>query len=40
MIPKGTKLYSILKGYCPKCQNESMCVESNPYKNNYGFKNA
>jgi uncharacterized protein (DUF983 family) len=32
MIPKGTKLYSILKGYCPKCQNESMYVESNPYK--------
>lgn len=32
MIPKGTKLYSILKGYCPKCQNESMYVETNPYK--------
>jgi uncharacterized protein (DUF983 family) len=24
MLKKGTKLYSILTGTCPKCQNESM----------------
>lgn len=29
---KGTKLYSILTGYCPVCQNESMYKEGNPYK--------
>ncbi|NAS32546.1 DUF983 domain-containing protein [Flavobacteriaceae bacterium R38] len=28
---KGTKLYSILTGNCPVCQNESMYKESNPY---------
>ncbi|WP_115462086.1 DUF983 domain-containing protein [Winogradskyella aurantiaca] len=31
MIKKGTKLYSILFGVCPKCQNESMYNEKNPY---------
>ena len=31
MIKKGTKLYSILKGSCPKCHEESMYVNSNPY---------
>jgi len=31
MIKKGTKLYSILFGVCPKCQNESMYSEKNPY---------
>jgi uncharacterized protein (DUF983 family) len=31
MIKKGTKLYSILKGTCPKCHEESMYVNSNPY---------
>ncbi|MCF4100121.1 DUF983 domain-containing protein [Gillisia sp. M10.2A] len=29
---KGKKLYSILTGTCPVCQEESMYVESNPYK--------
>lgn len=29
---KGTKLYSILTGTCPVCQEESMYIESNPYK--------
>lgn len=29
---KGTKLYSILTGTCPVCQNESMYTEQNPYK--------
>ncbi len=32
MYKKGKKLYSILKGLCPKCQEESMYVESNPYQ--------
>lgn len=31
MIKKGSKLYSILFGVCPKCQNESMYREKNPY---------
>lgn len=29
---KGTKLYSIITGTCPVCQEESMYKESNPYK--------
>ncbi|MBQ0734443.1 DUF983 domain-containing protein [Aquimarina celericrescens] len=29
---KGTKIYSILTGSCPVCQNESMYEVSNPYK--------
>lgn len=29
---KGTKIYSILTGTCPVCQEESMYVENNPYK--------
>ena len=29
---KGTKIYSIFKGSCPVCQNESMYEVSNPYK--------
>lgn len=28
---KGTKLYSIVTGTCPKCQNESMYSNPNPY---------
>jgi Ca2+-dependent lipid-binding protein len=32
MIRKGMKLYSILFGACPKCHEESMYVEKNPYK--------
>ncbi|GAB1857337.1 DUF983 domain-containing protein [Flavobacteriaceae bacterium MHTCC 0001] len=31
MLKKGTKLYSILTGYCPKCQQESMYSVKNPY---------
>ena len=31
MIRKGMKLYSILFGACPKCHEESMYVEKNPY---------
>ncbi|MUH34478.1 DUF983 domain-containing protein [Zobellia amurskyensis] len=29
---KGTKVYSIFTGTCPVCQEESMYLESNPYK--------
>jgi len=32
MLKKGSKLNSILTGSCPRCQNESMYVEKNPYK--------
>ncbi|WP_299364028.1 DUF983 domain-containing protein [Winogradskyella sp.] len=31
MIRKGMKLYSILFGACPKCHQESMYSEKNPY---------
>ncbi|RIA08868.1 uncharacterized protein DUF983 [Flavobacteriaceae bacterium MAR_2010_72] len=31
MIKKGTKLYSIFKGACPKCHEESMYTTKNPY---------
>ncbi|GIZ08902.1 DUF983 domain-containing protein [Flavobacterium sp. UMI-01] len=31
MLKKGSKLNSILTGSCPKCQNESMYVNKNPY---------
>lgn len=31
MIRKGMKLYSILFGACPKCHQESMYVNTNPY---------
>ena len=31
MLKKGTKLYSILTGSCPKCHAESMYKNSNPY---------
>jgi uncharacterized protein (DUF983 family) len=31
MLKKGTKLYSILTGTCPKCQQESMYMNQNPY---------
>jgi uncharacterized protein (DUF983 family) len=30
MLKKGTKLYSILTGTCPRCQNESMYLDKNP----------
>lgn len=29
MLKKGSKLYSILTGTCPKCQNESMYLDQN-----------
>lgn len=29
---KGTKIYSIITGYCPVCQEESMYQTSNPYR--------
>lgn len=32
MLKKGSTLNSILTGSCPKCQEESMYVEKNPYK--------
>ncbi|GGW34492.1 DUF983 domain-containing protein [Arenibacter certesii] len=31
MLKKGTKLYSILTGTCPKCHQESMYKDKNPY---------
>ena len=31
MFKKGWKLYSILKGTCPKCHEESMFKNKNPY---------
>lgn len=31
MIKKGSKLYSILNGACPKCHEESMYITKNPY---------
>ena len=38
MLKKGTKLYSILTGSCPKCQLESMYVNKNPYQVGQLFK--
>lgn len=32
MLKKGTKIYSILNGSCPKCHQESMYQTKNPYK--------
>lgn len=31
VINKGSKLYSIFTGTCPKCHEESMYVNPNPY---------
>ncbi|MBA4744807.1 DUF983 domain-containing protein [Muricauda sp. TY007] len=31
MLKKGTKMYSILTGNCPRCHQESMYEKSNPY---------
>ena len=31
MLKKGSKLNSILTGSCPKCQEESMYEDKNPY---------
>lgn len=30
-MKKGSKLNSILTGSCPKCQNENMYLDKNPY---------
>ena len=38
MLKKGNKLYSILTGSCPKCHEESMYVDKNPYKIGHLFK--
>ena len=38
MLKKGNKLYSILTGSCPKCHNESMYMDKNPYKLGNLFK--
>jgi uncharacterized protein (DUF983 family) len=31
MFKKGSKLYGILTGSCPRCHQESMYLEKNPY---------
>lgn len=31
MLKKGSKLYSILTGTCPKCHQESMYQDKNPF---------
>jgi uncharacterized protein (DUF983 family) len=31
MLKKGNKLYSMITGVCPKCHQESMYVNKNPY---------
>ena len=38
MFKKGNKLYSILTGTCPRCHEESMYVNKNPYKPGHLFK--
>jgi len=38
MLKKGNKLYSILTGSCPKCHNERMYMDKNPYKLGNLFK--
>lgn len=38
MLKKGSKLYSILTGSCPKCHNESMYKNQNPYNLTQLFK--
>ncbi len=35
---KGTKIYSICTGACPKCHNESMYKTKNPYHLSYVLK--
>lgn len=37
-IIKGSKIYSIVTGTCPVCQEESMYKEKNPYKLNKVYK--
>ncbi len=31
MFTKGSKIYSVITGACPKCHEESMYVNNNPY---------
>jgi len=31
MLRKGNKLYSIITGACPKCHEENMYINKNPY---------
>jgi len=31
MLKKGSKLYSILTGTCPRCHEESMYIDKNPF---------
>lgn len=38
MLKKGNKLYSILTGSCPKCHQESMYLDKNPYRPGHLFK--
>ena len=38
MLKKGSTLNSILTGTCPKCHEESMYLEKNPYKLNTLYK--
>ncbi|MCX2718045.1 DUF983 domain-containing protein [Lentiprolixibacter aurantiacus] len=38
MLKKGSKLYSILTGRCPRCHQESMYRETNPYRLGSLFK--
>ncbi len=38
MLKKGNKLYSILTGSCPKCHEESMYINKNPYALTQIFK--
>ena len=38
MLKKGSKLYSILTGRCPRCHEESMYSETNPYRLGSLFK--
>lgn len=38
MFKKGVKLYSIITGCCPKCHEESMYVNKNPYALNQLLK--
>ncbi|WP_299530535.1 DUF983 domain-containing protein [Ulvibacterium sp.] len=38
MLKKGNKLYSILTGCCPRCHQESMYVDRNPYNMGNLFK--
>jgi uncharacterized protein (DUF983 family) len=38
MLKKGNKLYSILTGSCPRCHEESMYLDKNPYHMSKIFK--